>query len=154
MKKKHLTFIAVTCIALLTTACGSKKSEEPSYNVEEIEEVGSPLDAEEPLNCDESSPRINSSTDWDAVLDEYEKYVDAYIKLVNKANKGDMSALSEYVTMMEKAEFLEDKLDDADDELTARQIARFEKIINKMSKAAIKASSSMEDCSNDLDDWF
>ena len=156
MKKKYLTIYTVACLALLIAACGSKKSEDNDFDVEEIEEVEDPLDAEDTDDY-EFSREESSSTDWDAVLDEYEKYVDSYIKLVNKVNKGDVSALSEYAEMLEKAESFADKLDNADDEMTAMQLARYEKITMKMSKVAIKSGSSTksyEDLEDALDDIF
>lgn len=123
----------------------------------DVEEVESPMEGEEPITFNEDEPASMTSTNWDEVLDEYEKYVDSYIKLVNKANKGDLDALSEYASMLEKAESFSGKLDNADDEMTAKQLARYEKITLKMSKAAIKAGSSTKgygDYEDALDDIF
>lgn len=36
------------------------------------------------------------SSDWDKLLDEYEQYVDQYVKTYKKAMNGDMSAMAEY----------------------------------------------------------
>ena len=56
--------------------------------------------------------------------------------LAKKANSGDMSAMSEYLSMLENAQRLADKLEDADDAMTTKQIARYERITSKLSKAA------------------
>ena len=56
---------------------------------------------------------IVAGDDWDKVLNEYEKYVDQYIKTYKKAMKGDMSAMSEYVKLAEKAQELSEKIDKA-----------------------------------------
>ena len=53
---------------------------------------------------------IIAGDDWDKILNEYEKYVDQYIKTYKKAMSGDMSALSEYVELAEKAQKLAEVL--------------------------------------------
>ena len=76
----------------------------------------------------------SSSQNWDKVLDEYEKYVDEYIKFYKKAKNGDLSALSKYADLLDKAEDLEDALEEADDNdaLTAAQLRRYERIFDKL----------------------
>ena len=74
----------------------------------------------------------SSISDWDAVLDEYEKYVNTYVSLYKKAMNGDMSAMEEYASMLEKAENFSSKLENASGDLTASQIARMNRINQKM----------------------
>lgn len=83
-----------------------------------------------------SSSSSSGSQDWDALLKSYEQYVDKYISYMKKAAKGDMSALSEYPTLMEKAQELSSKMEDAQGEMSASQWARYMKITNKMAQAA------------------
>ena len=85
---------------------------------------------------DDDISSSKSSTNWDAVLDEYESYVNQYIAFMKKAQKGDMSAMNDYPKMLEKAERFSDKLDDAEDEMTSTQLSRYMKITNKMANAA------------------
>ena len=87
----------------------------------------------------ESSSSESSSKDWDSVLDEYEKYVDEYISMYKKAMAGDVSALSSYIGLLESAEKLSDKLDDAEDDMTTSQMNRYMKITQKMTSAALDA---------------
>ena len=54
------------------------------------------------------------------------------ISLYKKAMNGDMSAMGEYASMLEKAQSFSDKLEKAGSNLTATQIARMNKINNKM----------------------
>jgi len=82
------------------------------------------------------SSSSKSSTDWDSMLKSYEQYVDKYISLAKKAAKGDMSAMSEYPGLMQKAEELSKKIDGAKGEMSASQLSRYMKINNKMLKAA------------------
>ena len=88
---------------------------------------------------DEEDVTASSKSDWDAILDEYESFVDKYIALLKKANTGDMSALTEYMSYMEKAQALAEKLDDADDDMSSAQMNRYMKIAQKMATAAADA---------------
>lgn len=85
-----------------------------------------------------SSKPVSSNRDWDKILDDYENYIDEYLKFLKKANQGDMSALLEYNELLEKAEKLDRQLTDADDQLTNRQLSRFTKIQNKMTEAMLE----------------
>ena len=84
-----------------------------------------------------SSSSKSSSKNWNKVLDEYEKFVDQYIKTYKKAMNGDLSAMGEYANLLEKAEELEDDLADAEDELTTAQMNRYMKITEKLSNAIL-----------------
>lgn len=79
----------------------------------------------------------SSNSKWDDVLDEYEKYVDNYIRLYKSAMAGNISALSEYADMMEQAETYADKLENAQGNMTQAQISRYLRITEKMSNALI-----------------
>lgn len=75
----------------------------------------------------------SSSSDWDEILDDYEKFINHYVAVLKKANQGDMNAMSESAELMEEyMEFVE-KLDAASDEMTAAQVARYSKITMKVS---------------------
>lgn len=80
---------------------------------------------------------IVAGDDWDKILNEYEKYVDQYIKTYKKAMNGDMSAKNEYAKLAEKAQKLAAKLENAKDELTTAQLKRLAKINEKMQKALL-----------------
>lgn len=82
------------------------------------------------------APEKGGSEDWDALLAAYEQYVDKYISYVKKAAKGDITALTEYPSLMKKAQQLSDKIQKAQGELSSSQVARFNKISAKMIKAA------------------
>ena len=73
---------------------------------------------------------------WDATLDSYEKYVNDYISLMKKAKKGDMDALSEYPSILENAQKLSEKLQNAKGSMSSSQLSRYVKITNKMTQAA------------------
>lgn len=83
-----------------------------------------------------SSSSSSGSQDWDALLNSYEQYVDKYISYMKKAAKGDMSALSEYPALLEKAQEFSSKMEGAKGDMSASQWARYMKITNKMTQAA------------------
>lgn len=85
---------------------------------------------------EESYSSSSGSENWDAVLDSYEKYIDQYIKLLKKAQNGDMNAMTEYAEMMEKATDLAEKMENADDDLSPSQMSRFVKLQTKLASAA------------------
>lgn len=73
--------------------------------------------------------------DYDALLDSYEEFVDEYIALMKKAQNGDMDAVSQYATCMQKAQDVSEKLSKAQGSMSAAQWARYGKILNKFTKA-------------------
>lgn len=85
---------------------------------------------------DSSLSESSDSEDWDELLDSYESYVDKYITYVKKASNGDMSALAEYPSLMEKAQELSDKLEKAKGQMSTSQLNRYTKIQSKMMRAA------------------
>lgn len=83
-----------------------------------------------------SSSSFEDSDDWDSVLDDYDILVTSYIKLFKKAQEGDMSALAEYPSILEKSQTLSEKLESAKGDMTAKQVGRMAKIQTKMLQAA------------------
>lgn len=87
-------------------------------------------------STEEDSYTDSGSNNWEELLDSYEKYANEYIKFAKKASKGDVSALSEYSNCLQKAYDLADKLQNAQNDLTSSQIARFNRINEKLANAA------------------
>lgn len=83
----------------------------------------------------ESSSTTSGSEDWDKALDDYEAYIDSYIKLLKKAQAGDMSAMTEYPTCLEKAEAFGKKFDNAKGSMSTKQMKRYMEITTKMTTA-------------------
>ncbi|MDE6697162.1 MAG: hypothetical protein K2K25_09800 [Muribaculaceae bacterium] len=76
-----------------------------------------------------------SGEDWDKVLDEYESYCTKLVAAAKKAKAGDMSVMTEYASLVESAESLQKKLENAGSNLTAAQAARLNKIAANMAQA-------------------
>ena len=103
----------------------------PDYlNVSPTEDSGSSIDESSSSNSTESSE------DWDALLDSYEDYVDSYISLLKKANAGDLDALSEYPSLLQKAQEMGEKMSNASGDLSVSQLNRYNQINQKMLNAA------------------
>ena len=147
MKKLKFLALATVC-GVLFAACGNNDSKSETVNegiveddiikdegivedenIEDEEITGEPI-------VEDVSDEVTASNDWNDVLDEYEEFVDSYIKLLKKSQSGDMNALNEYASYMEKATSLSEKLEAADDDLTPAQLARYQKITMKMAQAA------------------
>lgn len=79
----------------------------------------------------------NESSDWDKVLSEYESFVDSYVKLIKKAQSGDVSALTESAEILTKANALSSKLSNAKGKMSASQVAKFVKLQSKIATAAM-----------------
>ena len=77
----------------------------------------------------------SSASDWDSILNSYEKYVNEYIAVYKKVQAGDTSTYSKMASLMEKYQKLAEQLENAKDEMTASQLARLQKINAKLAKA-------------------
>ena len=91
------------------------------------------VDAE--VVADEEVAASIGSEDWDKILDEYDSYCTKLVTYAKKAQAGDVSAMTEYASLLESAESLQKKLENACSNLSAAQAARLNKIAAKMANA-------------------
>ncbi|MEG2573943.1 MAG: hypothetical protein RSA44_04690, partial [Bacteroides sp.] len=90
-------------------------------------------------SSESSSENVSENvSDWDEVLNEYEEYVDSYVKLLKQAKNGDVSAITESANLMKSAESLGSKLENAKDNMSAAQVKKYMKLQEKMLSAAIQ----------------
>ena len=80
----------------------------------------------------------SGSEDWDQILKDYDEYTDQYIKLIKKVKNNDMSAMSEYADMYEKANKLGEELTGGQSSLTPEQMGKMMKIQTKLANAALE----------------
>lgn len=84
---------------------------------------------------------ISSETDdsgnanWDRLLDQYESLVNKYRSLTNKLKNGDYEALADGMQLADKAEELDLKFQNAEDEMSSSQWKRYMDLNMKMAKA-------------------
>ena len=84
------------------------------------------------LKMKESKNKKRKSGDWDKILDEYEKTVDAFVIFSKKALSGDEDAVREYTNALTKVESLEEELEKVNEEMSPKQIERYERITQKL----------------------
>lgn len=114
----------------------SKQIEKSEYS----SSTSSSSSSDNDTDSDSDSENVSSSDnqDWDKVLDDYEDYVDKTLKIMNKLKNDDLSAMTEYPAMMEKAKDLEESLKKAQKSksLSSTQVSRMMKIQTKMLQVA------------------
>ena len=72
---------------------------------------------------------------WDKLLDQYEGLVNKYISLTNKLKNGDYEALADGMQLADKAEELDLKFQNAEEEMSSSQWKRYMDLNMKMAKA-------------------
>lgn len=138
--KKLFNIVCILTVACLVVACGSRNSRKATENTTAVNEepthdtIVTEVSNEPEVTMDESEQEI-AANNWDDVLDEYEEYADKYISCIQKAQNGDMSAMSDLASLMETARDLGDELSNASDDLSNAQIARYTRITEKFTSA-------------------
>lgn len=89
----------------------------------------------EPLKSSDNNNQETTS-EWNQVLDQYEQYVDQYVATYKKAMDGDMSAMTDYVNLLDEAQKLSAKLENASSEMTEAQRSRYLEITSKLTDIA------------------
>lgn len=108
----------------------TNKGEKMPFSVSESGDVT--VSDEITSDVETSEMAENGSADFDEFLDRYEEYVDQYILLLKKADKGDMAALAEYPALLEKAQDLQGTIKSNSSNLTSSQLSRYNRINEKM----------------------
>ncbi len=146
MKKLLLSamFVAVTIIII---SCGNKKEK-----IETIEETidWAYNDDNSSETVEYSSSSSSSSTDWDAILDDYEKYVDESIELYNKAKQNKTkSTIQQLERLEDQLGDLSEKIEKASSNISTSQLQRFNKITSKYANVMYKISDIIDDFDDD-----
>lgn len=95
---------------------------------------GSTYDADN-YTARETREEASSSSDWNKVIDSYEKYVNEYIAVYKKVQAGDANAYTKLASLSEEYQELGEQLVNASDEMTSSQMARLQKINLKLADA-------------------
>lgn len=106
-----------------------------SSNAEVVEEIAV-VDSDEDSDDSYSSSSSTSDEDFDEFLTAYENYINKYIAIMQKAKNGDYSAMTEASTLMQDAQEYGEKLQKMSGSLTPAQIAKFQKLQQKLLSAA------------------
>jgi gas vesicle protein len=84
----------------------------------------------------------SSNVNWKKAMDDYEKFVDDYVSFMKKykANPTDMSLLTEYASMAQKATTASDSISKVQSDLSGSDLVEFTK---RYSKIAAKMASAL-----------
>jgi hypothetical protein len=94
-------------------------------------------------NTTSSDLSEEGSSDYDEMLDSYEKYTDDYIKMLNSMSKDDMgAAMNDYANLLESSQEFEQKLKAAESKLSSKQSTRMLRIQSKMITAMQKIDAT------------
>ena len=104
------------------------------YYSSESSEVTDEETTDTDSNTDVESDDI-SSNNVDEILKTYSEYVDKYIKFMKKAANGDLSAMTEYASLLKKAQEFDEKLKEVKGDMTTAQMNKFLEIQKKMLSA-------------------
>lgn len=154
-------FWGICALSMLLFSCGNANKDnknesefsESSYDISSLEnqsssytDLGSESSDEDAASesmetsvsgDSDASESASSSEDWDEQLDSYDDLVDTYIKFLQKYQKGDLSALNEYMQALEKAKKYSEKLSEVQSMMTSSQMKRYIDITKKMTDAAV-----------------
>lgn len=158
------TVLAVVLISIFYISCGGNSdhkdkdqsadetaltSKSLASDIAEIsadtERTIASLNSENDHDADEESENVEEeivtttssskgSENWDALLKSYEDYIDHYVVLMKKAKNGDLNAIAQYAEYMQKATDLQEKIENAKEDLTGLQVAKFLKLQTKLMK--------------------
>lgn len=162
MKKKSILCKSLFALglSLIMASCDSKSAPSPSDSTKEstdLMDMDTVSTDEEDIyaDTDDSSTDIageakpttlgdevedkeeskNSAVSLDEALSEYENMVEEYVKFAKKAASGDLSALTSYGSLLEKAESVSEKLEKAKGDMNSKQLKRLLRIQEKMTEA-------------------
>lgn len=85
----------------------------------------------------ESTTSSSAASNTEELLQSYEAFIDDYINALKKVKAGDMSFMTEYPKLMEKAQAIDSKIKENQAELTKDQMKRYIKLQTKMSNAMV-----------------
>lgn len=158
MKKVFYFMTAFAVMAMMSTGCSKSKTTsdsessdyeyESNYSSGSSESDGSSLDESYTsggsYSTDDSGDdsyagsvgSVGDNEDWDEFLKSYDEFADKYIALLKKVQKGDVSAMADYADYMDKAQNFASKMGSTSGDLTASQLAKFNRIQQKIAKAA------------------
>lgn len=87
------------------------------------------------FEAEDDSESGDSSNNWDSILDDYEGYVDELVSLLPKIKSGDQSALTDYSSVSAQCVELCEDIQNEKSDMSSTQLARFNKILNKYTRA-------------------
>lgn len=135
--------LSAVAMATLLVSCGentNKNTTEARGEVIDNQSVtNKTVTTSEQEKEEETASEKVDTAKFDKMLDEYEAYVTKYIDFAKRAKAGDMSIMTEYTSLMEKAEDFNKAMKEVENsnQVTPEQLERMLKIQTKFSKEAL-----------------
>ena len=80
----------------------------------------------------EAAAPAASGSNYDQIISEYSTMIDQMIEMNKKIEAGDMSAMNNYQSLMQKSTKLSQDIQNVQGQLTPEQLSRFEQVMSKM----------------------
>lgn len=123
-------------MAITEMSLGDKSYKTQKAYFEKIEGVKIQVSLSWAHTASGSTSTISSSTNnWDKLLDDYEKYVNECVKLLEKEDRGEYVSEKKIDDLLDKADELEKALDKGLDKMSDAQYKRYTKLDDKLTNA-------------------
>jgi hypothetical protein len=140
MKKKKIIIAASIAAMTLSSCGGAEEQKTPIESLTDLVEMSQQYQEEPEESMDEIEVpnEALTSDEWNAILDDYERYVNSYIAFIKKQkeNPADMAIVAEYQELMSQGVEWSTKMSEASSGLEFAQLSRMQQIQLKLAAAA------------------
>jgi 3-oxoacyl-ACP reductase-like protein len=132
MKKNLIKSALVLSIAALFTACGGNNNENqaPAGNATPANNA-SPTQPADNAGTEAAAPAA-SGANYDQIINDYSAMIDQMIEMNKKIEAGDMSAMNNYQSLMQKSAKLSQDIQNVQGQLTPEQLSKYEQLMTKI----------------------
>lgn len=127
-RKTNLSaFFMAVCASAMPFGCNNSSS------------TSGPAEASAPQAAG-ATENASSNSSYRSFLRDYEDFVDKYIAVMKKVQRGDLSAMTDSMTLMQKAQDMQQKLESYRNDMTADDLQTYLRIQKKLLGAASQLS--------------
>jgi 3-oxoacyl-ACP reductase-like protein len=132
MKKNLIKSALVLSIAALFTACGGNNNENqaPAGNATPANNAA-PTQPADNAGTEAAAPAA-SGANYDQIINDYSSMIDQMIEMNKKIEAGDMSAMNNYQSLMQKSAKLSQDIQNVQGQLTPEQLSKYEQLMTKI----------------------
>jgi 3-oxoacyl-ACP reductase-like protein len=132
MKKNLIKSALVLSIAAMFTACGGNNNEAqaPAGTATPANNAATAQPANN-AGTEAAAPAASGSN-YDQIINEYSAMIDQMIEMNKKIEAGDMSAMNNYQSLMQKSAKLSQDIQNVQGQLTPEQLSKYEQLMTKI----------------------
>jgi 3-oxoacyl-ACP reductase-like protein len=132
MKKNLIKSALVLSIAVMFTACGGNNNENqaPAGNATPANNAA-PAQPANNAGTEAAAPAA-SGANYDQIINDYSAMIDQMIEMNKKIEAGDMSAMNNYQSLMQKSAKLSQDIQNVQGQLTPEQLSKYEQLMTKI----------------------